>query len=70
MYVFEGILSNPEIAGNPRRRGRISTLDLLALVSSDWHLLVLKLHFCETAYHNVEINKNTEPFPSVRIPWN
>jgi len=57
-----------EWAGNPYWRGRISTIELLILTSSNQLLFVLKLCiynlFYETSYLNKEVNC-TEPFPLV-----
>jgi hypothetical protein len=53
-------------AGNPHIRGRISTIDLLVLTSSDQLRLILCIYY-KTSNLNVEVNC-TEPSPSVRVP--
>jgi len=55
--------------GNPHRRGRTSTVDLLVLTRSDRLLLTLIFfHFYKTSYFHEEVN-STEHIPSVRVPW-
>ncbi len=56
-------------ARNSYWKGRISTIYLLVLTSSDQLLFIPKkysLH--ETSYLNKELNC-TMPWPSVRVPW-
>jgi hypothetical protein len=47
-------------AGNPYLRGRISTVDLLVLISFDQLIFI-------SSYLNEEVNC-TDPFPSVSVP--
>ncbi len=58
------------LSGNPYWRGRISTIDLLVLTSSDQLLFILKLYFLsyKTSYLNKEVNCIV-PSLSVRVPW-
>jgi hypothetical protein len=56
--------------GNPYWRGKLSTVDLLVLNSSDQLLFALKLYF--SFYKTtILIRRSTvpEPSPSVSIPW-
>ncbi len=60
-----------EGAGKPYWKGRISTVDLLLLTSSDRLLTILNLYFSifyRTTFLNKEVNR-TEPSPSVRVSW-
>jgi hypothetical protein len=55
--------------GNPYCMGRISTVNLLALTSSDQLLFILKISFFlfyKTSYHKEEVNC-LEPSSSVRV---
>ncbi len=52
-------------------KGRISTVNLLVLISYDQRLLILKkvvFVFYKSSCLNEEVNC-TEPSPSVRVPW-
>jgi hypothetical protein len=52
-------------------RGRLSTVDLLVLISWDQLLFYFEYNvyfFYKTIYQNKEVNC-TEPFPLIRIPW-
>ncbi len=56
-------------SGNTNWRERLSTVDLLVLISLDQLLLKLKtLLSCKKSYPNEEVNC-TEPSPSDSIPW-
>ncbi len=57
--------------GSLTERGRLSTVDLLVLISSDWPVLILKTlftFFYKTSYLNEE-TICTMPSPSVSVPW-
>ncbi len=67
--VDEGVLVYV-MPGSSNKRGQLSTIDLLVLISLDQRLFYLKnfLLFLQTSYFNEEVN-STDPSPSVSVPW-
>jgi hypothetical protein len=62
-------LSLRVVPGNSKRRGRLSTVELLVLTSFSAHFYIENIIFLftKTSYLNEEVNC-TEPAPSVSIP--
>jgi hypothetical protein len=72
--MFFCLRPNPEPMphpGNPSGRKMLSTIDLLALTSSDQLLFVPEkdvfFFFYKTSYL-IKVVNGTDPFPSVRVP--
>ncbi len=67
--LFTTDLQRLPSAWNTYKRGRIRTVDVLAVTSSYHPLFILKLYFSlhKTTYLNEEVNR-TEPSPSLRVP--
>jgi hypothetical protein len=52
--------------GNPHRRGRLGTVDLLVRICLDQLLLILEIYFFTK--HAEKVNR-TKPSRSVSVPW-
>jgi hypothetical protein len=61
--IFETIVTLMAKTGNPSRRRNISTVDLLAMTSSDHVLIILIFFFFAKKLSFKEVNC-TDPFPS------
>ncbi len=71
LVFIKGVPFRPLVLqGNPYRRERISTVDLLVPTCSHQCLLILNYIFLfyKTTYFNEEVECN-EPTPSVSVPW-
>jgi hypothetical protein len=55
-------------AGNTNLKGRLSTVELHVLTSTDQLLLIVQTLFTILQNKEEEVNR-TEPSPSVSVPW-